>query len=58
MNLKKGILLTALTFVALTIVGFSTNVQAAGNVKYLNIKEMRTSWKYRVVNNENKVIWK
>ena len=61
MKLRKGILLTALTLAAISILGTSNSVQAATaiNSKTLNIKAVRSSgYGYKVVNNSTKYIWK
>lgn len=61
MKLKKGILLTILMLVLITIMGTFNSVQAATATtsKVLNIKILRNSgWGYKVINNSEKVIWK
>lgn len=61
MKLKKGILLTALTIIAITAISVFSNVQAAEATtpKTLKIKALRNSgYGYQVVNNATKFIWK
>ena len=58
MKLKKGILLTALTLMTVSVMGMFNNVQAATS-KTLSIKALRKSgFGYQVVNNSTKYIWK
>ena len=61
MKLKKGILLIALTIVAISVIGIFNNVQAATATTpiTLSIKPLRSSGQgYKVVNNGEKYIWK
>lgn len=61
MKLKKGILLTALTFITISSIGLFSSIQAAtaNTPKTLNIKALRNSgYGYQVVNNSTKFIWK
>ena len=61
MKQKRGIILTVLTLIALTILGTSNQVQAVTAVssKTLNIKAVRSSnYSYKIVNNGTKTVWK
>ena len=61
MKFKKGILLTALTLVTISVIGTFSNVQAktATTPITLSIKALRSSGQgYKVTNNGEKYIWK